>query len=363
MKTIYLLFSLLLVQTVMAQSEINCLPDNEGYDVILVAGQSNTHYGYPLDTALDTVNSRIYSLNRHNGKDYRIETAQPALDFWTKQTNRNSFAITFSNLYVNNLLNHSKRKVLLIPCGYAGSSITSWTKNQNLYTDAMNRVNYILNNAPGSRLVAILWHQGEANVGWGPYQATLDQMIADMRSDIEQNNIQEIPFILGGMVPYWVNSNSSRKQQQQIIKNTPDRVINTGYADSESPSVITKPNNANDDIHFDAAGQREMGQRYFNTYIKMKAVALKLTINRYHEVEYSTSNSKLIPIDKIDIVSNKNLQTAIVYNSDNQIVLAVNNINTNSVTVHVQELPLDNQPYKLQLIDDYGFVHDYKFYR
>ncbi|MCP1996460.1 sialate O-acetylesterase [Flavobacterium sp. HSC-61S13] len=271
-KTTFLCMIMLVsgLTTIHAQTP-NCPTDAKevSYDIILVAGQSNTHYGYPLDAALDTVNSRVYSLHRQNGLDYRIAPAKPALDFWTKQTNRNSFSITFSNLYIQDVLKDSQRRVLIIPCGYAGSSITSWTKNQNLYVDAINRVNYVLENIPGSKLVAVLWHQGEANVGWAPYQTTLDTMIADMRNDIKQENTDEVPFILGGMVPYWVNSNSSRKQQQQIIKDTPNRVSHTGYADSELPTAITKPNNSFDDIHFDATGQREMGYRYYDTFLKM----------------------------------------------------------------------------------------------
>jgi hypothetical protein len=339
------------------------LQESEGYDVILVAGQSNTHYGYQLNKAIDTVSSRVYSIYRLDGLNYRIAPAKVALDFWTRANDRVSFSTTFSNLYVNDILKNSKRKVLIVPCGYSGSSITSWTKNQNLYKDAIERVNYLLDNIPGSRLTAILWHQGEANVGWAPYQTTLDQMIADMRSDIHQDDIQEIPFILGGMVPYWANYRADRKQQQQIIKGTPDRVMNTGYADSESPSVISKPNNNFDDIHFDAAGQREMGARYYNEFLKMQKLALGLKINRYHEVQYQIDSAKTIAVDKIDVTANKNLKSGIVYDSTGTKVLEVENLTANKFSIEVDKLPLSDAPYKLQIIDSYNLTHDYKFFR
>jgi hypothetical protein len=264
------LFTILGLKTSVAQTKKTPINANDvSYDVILVAGQSNTHYGYQLNKAIDTVSSRVYALNRFDGLDYRIAPAKPALDFWTRANDRVGFVTNFSNLYVNDILKNSKRRVLIIPCGYSGSSITYWTKNQNLYNDAIKRVNYVLQNVPGSKLVAILWHQGEANVGWNDYQKTLDKMIADMRSDIDQKNIQEVPFILGGMVPYWVNLASNRRTQQEIIKTTPSRVQNTGFADSEFPTIISKPNNNFDDIHFDAAGQREMGVRYYKEFLKM----------------------------------------------------------------------------------------------
>lgn len=363
MRYLYIFISLLFINVALAQqSNDPCLSSSEGYDVILVAGQSNTHYGYPLDAKIDTVNSKVYALHRQNGLDYRIDKAKPSLDFWTKDVNRNSFAITFANLYATEIIKNSNRKVLIIPAGYSGSSILSWKKGQNLYKDALERVNYVLDNVQGSRLVGILWHHGEANVGWAPYQETLDSMISDMRNDIHQENIQEVPFVLGGMVPYWVNLYPVRIQQQAVIKETPNRVSNTAYADSEFPTVISKLNNAVDDIHFDAAGQREMGKRYFSAFLDMKNVTFKVAINRYHEYKYMNDNTTAIPVDKIDVTANKNIVSAIVFDSANNEVLRAENITRNKLSMEVEKLPISIAPYTLKITDSYGFVHQYKFF-
>ncbi|WP_126652138.1 sialate O-acetylesterase [Chryseobacterium aureum] len=242
----------------------------EGYDVILVAGQSNTHYGYPLEPEKDIVNSKVYALKRYDGKDYRIDKATPSLDFWTRAADRNSFVITFANLYAENMLAHSNRKVLIIPCGYAGTAIESWVKGTTLYNDAISRTNYVLDNIPGSKVVAILWHQGEYNAGpTNGYQQALDKLIADMRNDIKQADPEGLKFILGGLVPFWANASPSRVETNTIIKNTPSRVVNTGFADPTIPFVISKPNDYFDDIHFDSNGLREMGKRYYNEYIRL----------------------------------------------------------------------------------------------
>lgn len=266
MKKNYLLFLFCILITVFSKMNAqNC----QGYDIILVAGQSNTHYGYPLVPAKDTVNSKVYALKRYDGKDYRIEKANPALDFWTRATDRNSFAITFANLYAKNILANSERKILIIPAGYSGTSIAYWVKNANLYKDAMERTNYVLDNIPGSKVVAILWHQGEANVGTTGYQTLLDKMISDMRSDIKQQGTNKLKFILGGFVPFWANAASSRQDINTIIKNTPSRVAYTGFANPTIPFVISKPNNYVDDIHFDSDGQREMGKRYYEEFVRL----------------------------------------------------------------------------------------------
>ena len=73
------------------------------------------------------------------------------------------------------------------------------------------------------------------------------------------------------MVPYWVNQKQSRIHQNAIIASIPFKSCNTGYADPTQPFTIEKENNATNAIHFNAAGQRELGQRYFSEYVTLLA--------------------------------------------------------------------------------------------
>ncbi|APD06339.1 hypothetical protein UJ101_00802 [Flavobacteriaceae bacterium UJ101] len=241
-----------------------------GFDIILLMGQSNTHYGAYKDKTIDTVHSKVYQLKRYDNFNYSIQPITTYLDNWTRDQNKISFSTTFANLYTNKYLK-SNRRTLIIPCGWAGTSINGyWRKGDRLYEDAIKRVNYVLDIFPGSILVATLWHQGEADVGNRNYQTQLDTMIQNFRNDLNIDYASTVPFILGGMVPFWVDQQPLRQQQNNIIKDTPNRVPNTGYADPRSPCVIQKTNNYVDDIHFDAKGQREMGRRYFNIFETMQ---------------------------------------------------------------------------------------------
>ena len=49
----------------------------------------------------------------------------------------------------------------------------------------------------------------------------LDDFINDIRNDL---NAFDIPFILGGMVPFWVDKNDERIKQQEIISKTVNRL-------------------------------------------------------------------------------------------------------------------------------------------
>jgi hypothetical protein len=239
-----------------------------GYDIILVAGQSNTHYGWGYDSILDKTDNRIFQLGRFKEMDYQIIPAAEPLDHHTKKNNRIGFALTFAKLYANAFLEEG-RVVLIIPCGRAGSGFKNnrWNRGDYYYQDAVDRTQFVLSNFRNSKLIAVLWQQGEDDVYNLNYQQDLDQFIGDFRADL---GAVDVPFILGGMVPFWVDKNSARVQTQSIIQTTKNRLSNVGYADPNAPLIISKEADSTDILHYDAAGLREMGLRYFASYLELR---------------------------------------------------------------------------------------------
>jgi len=242
---------------------------NSDLDIILVIGQSNTHYGLGLDPSIDGPDGRVFQLGRFDADDLHIIEAAEPLQHHSQQQGRIGFALSFAKQYAMDFLaSDGNRNVVIIPGAEGGTGFSGnrWNKGNDLYEDAVQRTQYITENFPNSRLVAILWHQGEADVGSPTYQSDLDRFILDLRGDLDA---QTVPFILGGMVPYWVDFGANRMAQQDIISGTVSRVELTGYADPSLPWVIEKEDNTFDDIHFDAAGQRELACRYFWEYERL----------------------------------------------------------------------------------------------
>lgn len=235
-----------------------------GYDVILVIGQSNTHCGLVYDSILDAPHKDIKQLGRFGESDLEIIEATEPMDHHTRYVGNIGFAMTFAKRYLEKHLKPG-RKILIIPGGRAGSGFYShfWGVGDTLYNDAVMRSNFVLNNT-GNEMVAILWHQGESDITNPDYQQLIDSMIVNFRRDIVGSSVT--PFILGGMVPYWVNQDTNRISLNNIIENTVNRIERTGYANPLSPYLIEKPDNNYYDVHFDAAGLREMGRRYFSEY-------------------------------------------------------------------------------------------------
>lgn len=235
------------------------------FDVILVMGQSNTHQGYGFDSILDFPCPDIKQFGRFGENNYRIIQAAEPLDHWSKLEHHIGFVLPFAKKYANEYLK-SGHEVLIIPCGMGSTGFGqhSWNPGDSLYNDAVARTNYVLSHY-NSRLIAILWHQGESDVGNPLFQNCLDSMITILKKDIVGEN-ERIPFILGGLVPYWTDQDSSRIALNRIISATVFRISRTGYADPRQPFVIDKPDNDFIPVHYDANGQREMGIRYFNEF-------------------------------------------------------------------------------------------------
>jgi len=244
--------------------------ETETYDIFLVMGQSNVHSGLEIDTLLDRCYPNIKQLGRHGNMNLKIIDAKEPLDNHPEIKNRIGFATTLSKLYACEFL-EVNRKILIIPCGLGSSGFINnrWNKGNDLYEDAVSRANFILNKYPGSLIISILWHQGEVDIGNNSYQSNLDSMITNIRCDIMQTENTNIPFILGGMVPYWVNEQKERILLECIIKDTPNRIHRTAFADPRFPCTISKYDNSIDKIHFNSYGQREMGKRYFTELKKL----------------------------------------------------------------------------------------------
>lgn len=241
--------------------------DTIAYDIILIVGQSNTHSGIGIDPLLDAPDPAIFQLGRFDDHNNQIIPAVEPLEHYTLNPQKIGFALSFAKMYKSRFLLPG-RKILIIPCGMGDTGFRKrrWNKGDDLYEDAVDRSNRMLAGHPRSKMIAILWHQGEADLNNPSYQSALDNMIRNMRSDIKSGSGQQLPFILGGMVPYWVDQDPSRMAVENIIKSTPERVEFAGYADPRNPSLIQKENPDTDATHYNAAGrenlQKDISRRY-----------------------------------------------------------------------------------------------------
>lgn len=241
--------------------------DRAGYDVVLLIGQSNmSGYGAYIVPGFDTTDPRIQQWSRSDA----IVLAVDPLDHPDAPFNvgRIGPGMTFARNYLKDL--PAARKVLLVPAAFAGTSFSAarWNPGDDLFEAALRRANAaVATDAAGNCLAAVLWSQGESDVGvmTGPaYQAVLDRMITTLRRRLDADaGGAAVPFILGQFSPDWIGPTPTADQQAilSVINDTPKRIALTAVASTAGlKSNVTQ--GLNGAIHLDAASHRIYGVRY-----------------------------------------------------------------------------------------------------
>jgi len=239
-----------------------------GYLVVPILGQSNAFgMGMGIDPeGLDRPHPRVHQYAMcGRPKGSVIAAVDPLLH--KLPAGGVGFGMTFAKL----LADETEGFLLLVPgargdTAFAPKNGYTWdpadTETRvNLYRNGVRAIDAVLTAYPGSRVAAVLWHQGESDVPLtsGPtYRAKLDSVIDDLR----RRYGDDVPFILGQMVPEEMEL--SRKDYSvidAIHADTPHRRPRTAFVRGERGCV-----NGEHDRHYNAAGLRAMGDAMWASY-------------------------------------------------------------------------------------------------
>lgn len=240
-----------------------------GYDVIVVAGQSNavgngttiaTSYTDPTDpriyrwvtsgcgvAALASYKSLITLASDPLGHPDTISTVGPGMEF--------------ARWYVDTV--PANRRVLIVPTAVSGTQLIpagGWSGT--LSDNAIAYANAAIAAAGAhARVAAILWVQGEsdalASASAATYETALDAVIAKLRAGITGAS-SSTPFVLGSMVPAWVAApNGTSVSIAAVHADTPNRVAYTGYAAGPTGSGL----------HYTEAEVRALGQSMLGAHL------------------------------------------------------------------------------------------------
>jgi hypothetical protein len=247
-----------------------------GYDVFLVAGQSNCYAGRDPNTstpvaAIDGSETDVLQYGRNNGNDGLAIAASEPLDFYVgiQNTSFVGWALTFAKKYKRDNLAPG-RQVLLVPCaiGNTGFSNTFWNDGNVLDLEVKSRVDAAMALGSGTNVFkGILWHQGEtdakaAAIWVTNYQTNLLALIDRWRTYFGEPNL---PFVVGGMVPEWVVKDADYQTVEAVIQNIPNLRSYTGYADPSTPTELTSDPSfdSGEEIHYTAISNRGTTSRDF----------------------------------------------------------------------------------------------------
>lgn len=250
---------------------IRCLPDIAcgDYDIILVAGQSNaTSRGIGSKVAHNNLdNDHIWQLGRRSIDGAVIPAFEP-MEGASFATQGISFALPFARHYRNYFLEPGRR-ILIIPTAYGGSSVvgsTAYWGTDGLGTrDAQGRLAGALSAFPDSRLVAVLWHQGETD-----YQVMASVYADALRSTLTALRPGAVPLVMGQLADAFVAAYPGGDAINQVILATATKL---GHAVVVSSAGLQTDQ---DNMHFTGDAQYELGRRYLCgfAYLKRQKVAI-----------------------------------------------------------------------------------------
>ncbi len=100
----------------------------------------------------------------------------------------------------------------------------------------------------------IIFHQGESDTGQISWLDKVTEIVADLRADLGLGS--DVPFIAGELM-----YSGCCASHNDIINQLPDTIPNAHVVSAEGLA-------AEDEYHFDAEGQRELGRRYASAMLQ-----------------------------------------------------------------------------------------------
>lgn len=180
------------------------------------------------------------------------------------------FGLTFGQC----LAEVSESGVLLVPTARGESGFTeidghSWDPRSavrvNLADYASRQIQTALN-LPNATLTSILFHQGESDVPHmtaEQYSTALDSLIETLRA-----RFGTVPFIVGQMSP---DRMAEGHANYPVIDDVHATIAERHALSSFVEGPVGMFNSEDEKIHYNAAGQRELGTRMWNAYSRVSA--------------------------------------------------------------------------------------------
>lgn len=154
----------------------------------------------------------------------------------------------------------------LICCADGGTKLNQWEEGTILYENAVTQARLAQRT---SKIVGILWHQGEGDCGeefYPTYKERFEKFMQALRRDL---NLENVPLIIGGLGDFLVNCPLDEKLKNSPVLNGEFEKIArdnklVGYASAEG--LGSNP----DLLHFNAEALYEFGIRYYNEFMKLE---------------------------------------------------------------------------------------------
>jgi len=226
----------------------------------LLIGQSNMAGRGEFGEVPEIINEKCYMLR--NGKWIPMrEPINPDRAIFDYFHSGRGLSASFADEYAK----HFDEVIGLIPCADGGTKLEQWMPGEILYDNAVNNAKLAMRT---SKIVGILWHQGENDSHFkenaNTYQHRFTEMITQLRNDLGN---EKLPVIVGELGRFAASYQNGKLKYMDIVnealRTMPSVIENCGFASSEGLT------DRGDSIHFNSVSYRIFGKRYFNEYLNV----------------------------------------------------------------------------------------------
>ncbi len=252
-----LMFCFLTIHFAIAQNgeELN-IPDRSNVWVFIMAGQSNMA-GRGMVESQDTItNPRILTLDESN----ELALAKEPLHYYEPKMAGLDCGMSFAT----ELLKHipDSITVLMIPTAVGGSSMRRWLDDKqhrgiNLQSNFASKLTIA---KQYGEVRAILWHQGESDINEKGVLSRKEDLTVLFSKFREITKDKSLPILVGELGSY------SKEPLAWRIMNEATRQ----YVESDINCALISTSDLKDKgdcLHFNSAGQRELGKRFAKSYV------------------------------------------------------------------------------------------------
>lgn len=287
-----------------------------GYDVIVVAGQSNAvgagrspvgeMWRDKYKEEAPELDARILQVNRYEPVLSLVEATDTLQHFGYKDSKNNiGFGMAFARRYAAGM--NSNRKIILVPAARGGTSIGEWLgeedvidpvtgKKVDLLASLHERLIFALNQTKPNgqplenKFVALLWQHGEADIRLtalklkGMSASVYVDKVGKLFGQIKNTYpAHKFSILIGEPVPGWntipsgqttISIERQKREFKSALLAFTDVAIKRAYvrSNSENPNFVKLTSNyesgsGDDDIHYDARSQIALAQLYYNVFL------------------------------------------------------------------------------------------------
>ena len=261
-----------------------------GYDIIVLAGQSNAegsgvgkgsskHYNNPNILELIDKNRSFVKLSEDGVLslfkpfEWTMQIAKERID---GETIYADFAQSFADEYIKKGRLQEGRKVLIVKTAIGGTGFmrNQWGKGCPMTERAFEMIDYALSLEENSRIVALLWHQGEHDAFESPELSlqTREKFYYDKFGCFVDTLVEKygvMPVIAGGFIDEWskdyiLQCNAVTRATKKVLNRYGGAVVSAKGLKSNN-----QDSNNGDTIHFCRKSLYKLGKKYYQAFEKI----------------------------------------------------------------------------------------------